>query len=188
MRSIAATADGLGEDGAAWRRLFGSPAHFDELLEDMLGPILHVPDTRFASHASRIPSAAPATVLARRWRTPQARALFGGVAAHLQSAQPADELRCRLRADRRGPPIRLGGRQGGPAIADALAAVLVEHGGAIETGRRVTSIDELPKSEIVVFDLVPSVAEIAGIDSPAGLPGLPPLPPRPGSLQARSGR
>ena len=37
VRSIEETARGLGEDGDAWRRVFGSAsAHFEELLEDML--------------------------------------------------------------------------------------------------------------------------------------------------------
>lgn len=165
-RSIAATAEGLGEDGAAWRRLFGSPsAHFDDLLEDMLGPILHVPRHPLRLARFGIPSAAPATVLVRSWRTPQARALFGGVAAHAFSPlnrpmSSAVGSALIAAGHRYGWAVAKGGSR---AIADALAAVLVEHGGAIETGRRVTSIDELPKSEIVVFDLVPSaVAEIAG--------------------------
>ena len=166
LRSIAATADGLGEDGAAWRRVFGSPsAHFDDLLEDMLGPILHVPRHPLRLARFGIPSAAPATVLARSWRTPQARALFGGVAAHAFSPlnRPmSSAVGCALIAagHRYGWAVAKGGSQ---AIADALAAVLVEHGGKIETGRRVTSMDELPASEIVVFDLAPgAVAEIAG--------------------------
>ena len=41
VRSIDETARGLGEDGGAWRRLFGSPsAHFDALNEDLLRPML----------------------------------------------------------------------------------------------------------------------------------------------------
>ena len=40
VQSIDETAEGLGEDGAAWRRVFGSPsAHFSALLEDMLVPV-----------------------------------------------------------------------------------------------------------------------------------------------------
>ena len=52
---------------------------------------------------------APATMLARAWQGPQARALFGGVAAHAyQPAEPADELRGRRRADLRVPPRSAG--------------------------------------------------------------------------------
>ncbi len=45
VRSIADTADGLGEDGRAWRRVFGSSAAgFTALSEDIMRPLLHVPD------------------------------------------------------------------------------------------------------------------------------------------------
>jgi len=39
LQAIDATTEGLGEDGAAWRRVFGSSSeHFEALLKDMLGP------------------------------------------------------------------------------------------------------------------------------------------------------
>src|SRR4051794_19997866 len=83
VRSIEETAEGLGEDGAAWRRIFGSaPAHFEELLEDMLVPVLHPPKHPVRLARFGIAAATPPTLLARSWKTPQARALFGGVAAH----------------------------------------------------------------------------------------------------------
>ena len=48
----------------------------------MLRPILHVPRHPVRLIRFGIPAAAPATLLARSWKTPQARALFGGVAGH----------------------------------------------------------------------------------------------------------
>ena len=54
-------------------------------------------------------------------------------------------------------------RGGSGAISAALASVLREHGGRIETGRRVTSFAELGGADVVVFDLAPgAVIEIAG--------------------------
>jgi phytoene dehydrogenase-like protein len=54
-------------------------------------------------------------------------------------------------------------RGGSRAITDALASVLLAHGGKIETGRRVGSLAELPDADIVALDLAPgAVAEIAG--------------------------
>ncbi len=47
---------------------------------------------------------------------------------------------------------------GSQAIADALAADIVANGGTIETGRRVTSIDELPPSDVLMLDVSPQVA------------------------------
>jgi phytoene dehydrogenase-like protein len=166
VRSIEQTARGLGEDGRAWERVFGSAsANYGALLEDMLAPIVHVPRHPLRLARFGIPAAAPATLLARSWKTPQARALFGGVAAH--SFAPLSRLMsssvgCALidACHAFGWPVAKGGSR---AITDALAAELRERGGAIETGRRVTSLAELGSPEIVVFDLAPgAVADIAG--------------------------
>jgi phytoene dehydrogenase-like protein len=171
VRSIAETVDGLGEDGASWRRLFGaSSAHFKALNEDMLRPIVHLPKHPIRLARFGIPAAAPATLLARRWETPQARALFGGVAAHAFSPlnRPmSSSVGCALIAacHAYGWAVAKGGSR---SITDALAAVLTEHGGTIETGRRIRSLAELPDADIVAFDLAPrAVAEIAGEPLPA---------------------
>jgi phytoene dehydrogenase-like protein len=170
VRSIAETAAGLGEDGAAWRRVFGPSAHFEDLLEDMLAPIIHLPRHPLRLARFGIPAAAPATMLARSWKTPQARALFGGVAAHAFSPlnRPmSSSVGCALidACHAFGWPVARGGSR---SIADALASVLAENGGRIETGRRVSALAELPTADIVVFDLAPkAVAEIAGDRLPA---------------------
>jgi phytoene dehydrogenase-like protein len=171
VRSLADTAAGLGVDGDAWRRLFeSSSAHFDAINEDALRPILHLPKhpLRFARFG--LPAAAPATLLARRWKTPGARALFGGVAAHAFSplTQPMSSavgMALVSSCHSSGWPVAAGGSQ---AIADALAADLGEHGGTIETGVRVGSLAELGSPDVVAFDLAPAaVAEIAGERLPA---------------------
>jgi phytoene dehydrogenase-like protein len=164
-RSIEDTARGLGEDAAAWRRVFGSSsAHFEDLLEDMLAPVIHFPRHPLRLARFGVVAAAPATVLARSWRTPQARALFGGVAAHSFSPlnRPmSSSVGCALidACHAFGWPVAGGGSR---SISDALAGVLKEKGGTIETGRRVTSLAELGGADVVVFDLAPgAVAEIA---------------------------
>jgi phytoene dehydrogenase-like protein len=166
VRSIEATAEGLGEDGAAWRRVFGSPsAHFEGLLEDIMKPVLHLPRHPLRLVRFGLPAAAPATLLARSWRTPQARALFGGVAAHAFSPlnRPmSSSVGCALitACHAFGWPVAKGGSQ---AISDALASMLRANGGTIETGRRVSGMRELGDADVVVFDLAPeAVAEIAG--------------------------
>jgi phytoene dehydrogenase-like protein len=166
VRSIERTAQGLGEDGDAWKRLFGSSsAHFESLLEDMLAPIIHVPRHPLRLVRFGIPAAAPAALLARSWKTPQARALFGGVAAHAfapLSRPMSSSVGCALidACHAFGWPVARGGSR---AITDALASVLREHGGTIETAMRVTSLDELGDADAVVLDLAPgAVAEIAG--------------------------
>jgi len=166
VRSIERTAAGLGEDGPAWRQLFESPAaHFDEINEDGLRPILHLPRHPLRLARFGIPAAAPATLLARRWRSPATRALFAGTSAHSFSplTQPfsaAVGMALTTACHSVGWPVAAGGST---AIAAALASVLAEHGGRIETGVRVRSLAELGSPDVVAFDLAPAgVAAIVG--------------------------
>lgn len=165
-RSLERTAAGLGADGESWRRLFESPAaNFDALNEDALRPVLHLPRHPLRLARFGLPAALPATVLARRWRSPATRALFGGAAAH--SFNPlthpfgaAVGMALTSACHSVGWPVAAGGSQ---AIADALVAVLGEHGGRVETGVRVASLDQLPAADLTVLDLTPAaVAAIAG--------------------------
>lgn len=171
VRSLEQTAAGLGEDGAAWRRLFESPStHFDALNEDILRPLLHLPKHPLLLARFGLPAAAPATLVARRWRTAAARALFGGVAAHsfspLTRPFSASVGMALIAAGHHvGWPVAAGGSQ---SIPNALAAVLRAHGGRIETGVRVRALAELGGPDAVVFDLAPgAVAEIVGGELPA---------------------
>lgn len=166
VRSLEETAAGLGEDGPAWRRLFESPAaHFDEINEDGLRPILHLPKHPLRLARFGIPAAAPATLVARRWRSPATRALFGGTAAHSFSpltrpVSAAVGMALTAAGHSVGWPVAAGGSQ---SIPDALASVLREHGGRIETGVRVRSLEELDSPDAVVLDLAPTaIVEIAG--------------------------
>lgn len=171
LRSIGATATGLGADGAAWRRVFGSAARgFDALADDLFRPVVHVPRHPVRLARFGVPSALPASVLARAWRSEQARALFGGVAAHAFSplSRPmSSSIGTALIAagHRHGWAVARGGSQ---AITGALAADLREHGGSIETGVRVRSLSELPSKAAVVLDLAPAaVVALAGDRLPA---------------------
>ncbi|HVD86825.1 MAG TPA: NAD(P)/FAD-dependent oxidoreductase [Solirubrobacterales bacterium] len=166
LRSIEATAAGLGSAGAAWKRIFGSPSRgYDRLSEDIYHPLIHLPRHPLRLLRFGLRAAAPATVLARSLGTPEAKALFGGVAAHAfaplgrpLSSAIGMALICSGHAY--GWPVARGGSV---AIADALAAVVRENGGRIETGRRVRSLDELPAADAVVLDLAPSgVVALAG--------------------------
>ncbi len=173
LRSIDDTAAGLGPAGPAWKRVFGpSSKAFDALCEDILRPVLHVPRHPLGLARFGLRAAAPATALARAFRTPQARALFGGVAAHgfsplSRPMSSAVGMALICACHRFGWPVARGGSR---SIADALAAVVLENGGRIETGRPVRSLDELPAADAVVLDLAPgAVAEIAGERLPSGV-------------------
>lgn len=165
-QSIDETVAGLGEDGPRWRGVFGPLVDSIEVLSpELMKPFLHVPKhpirlTRFGLRAGM-----PAGLLARRFKTPQARALFMGAAAHALSSMhlpmsSAIGVALIAHGHQFGWAVAKGGSR---AITDALASVLAAHGGRIETGRRVTSLDELPDADIVALDLTPrAVAEIAG--------------------------
>jgi phytoene dehydrogenase-like protein len=168
---MADTVEGLGEDGRTWRRLFGSPSKgFDALSEDIMRPLLHVPRHPIRLMRFGLPAAMPASLLAHAFGTEQARALFGGCAAHAfsplshpMSSSVGMALICACH--RYGWPVARGGSR---AISDALSAVVREHGGSLQTGRRVSSLSELPPADAVVLDLAPgAVAAIAGERLPA---------------------
>ena len=165
LRSLDLTAAGLGEDGRAWERVFAPSKTYESLLEDLLRPVAHVPSHPLMLVRFGLSAVAPATLLARSWRSPQARALFGGVAAHalaplglpMSSAVGVALINA---CHAFGWPVARGGSR---AITDAMAAEITRLGGRIETGARVKSLADLPEHDAVVFDLVPArIAEIAG--------------------------
>ncbi len=160
-QSIDDTADGLGDDGARWRRLFGAlTADLDSLFEDITQPLLRLP--RHPVLTARFGAAAmtPATVLGRLWRDEPARALWAGVAAHAfwrldRPMTSAVGLMILAAGHQYGWVVAEGGSQ---AIADALVADLTAHGGRTETGIRVRSAAELPPTDLLLLDVSPSIA------------------------------
>lgn len=170
-RDLDATADGLGPDARAYRRLFAPLVREgDAIAADVLGvlrPPRHpIAMARFGRHAVR-----SATGLAGRFRRPQARALLAGIAAH--TAMPLDRvptgavaLFLGLLGHAVGWPVARGGSQ---RIAAALRTHLESLGGRIETGNRVTSLAQLPKAAATILDLTPrQVARIASDRLPSG--------------------
>jgi phytoene dehydrogenase-like protein len=166
LRSIEATTAGLGEAGPRWQRIFGpSSRGYEALTADIYHPLPHVPRHPLRLARFGLPAAAPATLLARALRTPEAAALWGGAAAHSYgdlrwplSSAIGMALLCAGHAY--GWPVAKGGSA---AIAEAWASVIRERGGRIETGHRVRSLAELPPADAVVLDLSPrGVLELAG--------------------------
>lgn len=160
-RGFDRTAATLGADGVRWRRVFAPPAaHFDDLFADISQPVVRVPRhpvtfTRFGMRA-----AIPATLLAKAFRTPQAQSLWAGIAAHAfwrldRPMTSAIGMALAAGAHAHGWIVAEGGSQ---AIADALAADIVAHGGTIETGVRVTARAELPAHDALLLDVSPSIA------------------------------
>jgi phytoene dehydrogenase-like protein len=173
LRSIDATIAGLGPAGPAWHRFFGPAARgYDALAEDIYRPVLHLPRHPVKLARFGLTALPPATLLARRLGTAEARALFGGCAAHSFAPltgplSAAVGVALIASGHRFGWPVAKGGSQ---AIATALAAAIAARGGRIETGRPVRALNELPAADAIVLDLAPAaVLELAGGRLPAGV-------------------
>ncbi|AHD19783.1 NAD(P)/FAD-dependent oxidoreductase [Rhodococcus sp. D-6] len=160
-RSVDDTATELGTDGARWRRIFGAlTERFGGITEDFLRPMLHVPVHPVLLAGFGMFAAMPADVLARAWSTPEARALFGGVAAHAlrpfgSPMSSAIGVALGTAAHAYGWPVAQGGSR---AIAAAMASLIEKNGGTVETGVRVESLDELGNPDLVLLDTSPADA------------------------------
>ncbi len=165
-RSVDETADGLGEDGDAYRKLIEPYiARFDDLAEMILAPL------RFPSHPWLLARFGLSAIRSARglsgdlFRGSQAAALFGGMAAHamlpLDSVATASFGMVLAAAGHHvGWPIAKGGSR---AITNALLACLREHGGEVRLGARVANMRQLPSARAYVFDVTPKqLLDIAG--------------------------
>lgn len=160
-RSIEQTTAGMGPDATRWRRAVGDlAAGFDQLASDLMRPVLRVPHhpVRLARFGPR--ALLPATVLARWFHTEQARALFGGAAAHIYTRldRPLTAslgLLFLASGHRYGWPVAEGGSG---SIIHALVAALRAHGGDVATGVTVSDRRDIPDADIVMLDLTPAAA------------------------------
>ena len=157
-RSIDATAARLGVDQKAYTRLMASrTADADKLFGDLLGP-LSIPRHPFAAVRFGLPALRSGRGLAEsRFQSEEARALIAGVAAHAvlpleQRPGAAIVLMLMIAGHAVGWPIVRGGAQ---KFSDALASYFRSLGGEIVTGQTVKSVDELPPSRAVLFDVGP---------------------------------
>jgi phytoene dehydrogenase-like protein len=165
--SVEDTADGLGIDGAAYRRIFKPLVrHWQEILGNILGP--------FPLPPRHLPSLAvfgwwglqPASFLARSmFRSVEGQALFGGMGGHgilplNKLGTSAFGLVLAMGAHNVGWPLVRGGTQ---RFSEALGSLLASLGGEIMLGQQVTSLKELPPAQAVLFDVTPrSFLKIAG--------------------------
>ncbi|GAA1899885.1 phytoene desaturase family protein [Williamsia serinedens] len=160
-RSIDTTADGLGRDGARWRALVGPLAsRFDDLASEVMRPIAHVPRHLLALATLGPRALPPASVTMRLFGTPQGRAAFAGSAAHAYTRldrplTSAVGLMLAASGHRFGWPVARGGSA---SITNALAAMLTDLGGTVETGCHVRSAAEIPRADVVLLDTSPGVA------------------------------
>src|SRR5215218_7488165 len=165
-RSVEETAAALGPDARAYERLI------EGVVEDAPKIASYfVGSPRLIRHpislgASALRAVRPARVLAESvFEGEKARGLFAGNAAH--SFLPLEKSPSALfglvlgtLGHAFGWPFPKGGSQ---RIADALVSYLLTLGGEVYTGVRVESVDDVPRTRAVLFDVTPrQLFDIAG--------------------------
>lgn len=169
--SLEDTAQGLGEDARAYRRMF-EPLMADPhgLLADLMAP-LGLPRHPFQMARFGLGALRSAVGLARaRFRGDRARALFAGCAAH--SILPLEApftaalgLMFCFVSHIEPWPVAAGGSA---SIHRALVRLLRSLGGEVQTGVWVRRLEDLPPARVYLFDTDP--AQLARICAPV-LPG-----------------
>ncbi len=171
--SLDATASRFGEDEKAYRALMQPfAAKAAEVFDEILRPILAFPPPKHPVLLARfgLLGLHSAIGAASRFRTPHARALFGGAAAHSflpleQAGSASFGLALMLAGHATGWPAAKGGSA---AITHAMASYLRSLGGTIETSRRVRSLRDIPPAAVVLFDVTPiQLAYIAADELPS---------------------
>jgi phytoene dehydrogenase-like protein len=162
-RSVTETAEKLG-DPAYLDLMQGLVKDWPWIFADVMGP-LRFPTDRAAMARFGIKALSSATHLARRFSTQEARALWGGMAAHSMlplsyCATSAIGLVLLLAGHLQGWPIAVGGSY---SIAKALGSYFISLGGKIETGLYIKSLEQVPSARAVLFDITPrQLLSIAG--------------------------
>lgn len=133
-------------DRRSWERTFGYLTdNFEDLVGDVFKPVIGVP--RHPAKMARFGLSAlkPATLMAGRFEGEAARALYGGVAAHVfgrldTPLSGSVGLMLTAAGHAAGWPVARGGSR---AITDAMISLLESLGGTVRTGTAVTSLDHL---------------------------------------------
>ena len=165
-RPVTETGKTLGPDADAYRKLMEPIARdWDRLVSSILGPprLPGHPFTlaRFGVHALRSARGLAESL----FEGEKARALFAGNAAHSflpmeKAPSAAFGLVLGALGHAVGWPFPKGGSQ---KLADALVSYLRSLGGEVYTGIRIGSVEEVPRTRSVLFDVTPrQLLEIAG--------------------------
>ncbi len=170
-RSVVRTADRLGSDGAAYRKLMDPlAANWQRIDKELLGP-LGIPRFPLAlAHFGWVAFKSAESLVRARFRGARSAALFAGLAAH--SMLPLEKVPAAafglvlgITAHALGWPMPKGGSR---SIAEALASLLRSLGGKIVTDYKVESLDELPPVKVILCDVTPrQLLQIGGSRLPA---------------------
>jgi phytoene dehydrogenase-like protein len=169
-KSVVGTASRLGPDALAYRQMFDPlVAGLPQITPALLAPMRSIPPYPLEAARFAAKGILPAKLIARRFETDEARALFAGAAAH--SMLPLGHLVTGsfgllfiAMAHSCGWPLVRGGSA---RITDALVAELESLGGSLQTGHPVSSLDEVSGHGLVMFDTAPlQLLQIAGSELP----------------------
>jgi phytoene dehydrogenase-like protein len=165
-RSVAETGSRLGQDAAAYERLFGPlTSHADAVVGAVLSSMRRPPADPVAVARYALLGLRSASHVAARFRTQEARGLFAGVATHAMmplSRPPTAGLGLLFGtlAHAVGWPVVIGGSA---AITAAMIEYIRSRGGSVETGWWVRSLAELPHARAVLLDISPrALLSLAG--------------------------
>ncbi len=171
FRDLDRTADGLGPDGSAYRRLMEPLVRrADEVAQFTGSSLVRLPAHPVAAALFGLRALEQGSPLWNlRFSVDVAPAMLSGVAAHSILPMPSlgtagAALSLGVQAHARGWPVPIGGSQ---AIVDALVADLVEHGGEVVTDAEVRQLDDVRPAHAVLLDVAPAnLARIAGRELP----------------------
>ncbi|MGC1240401.1 MAG: NAD(P)/FAD-dependent oxidoreductase [Chryseosolibacter sp.] len=159
------TAIMLGRDKQAYLQLMQPLVEsWPSISRDVLGP-LHMPDDPMAFAKFGMNALPSAQHLSKRFQTKEAKGFWAGMAAHAiqplsNTATSAIALVLLITGHSSGWPFPKGGSH---RISQALASYFTSIGGKIETNFYVRSMDQLPSSHAVLFDVTPrQLLQIAG--------------------------
>lgn len=157
QRDLDATAESLGDDAHLYRRLMKPLVqNWESFTKDVLGP-LGMPSHPIQLARFGFTALFPASLLALKFKQEEGAALFGGIAAHSildldQVTTAAIGLVLGSLGHAVGWPMPRGGSR---SITDAMARYFVHLGGEIETGTKITHMNQLPHSRAIFFNMAP---------------------------------
>ena len=163
--SIEKTGQYLGADQSTYIDLMRSVTEAWPLIDkDALGP-LHYPQHPLAMAGFGLKALTSATHFVKRFKTTEARGLFGGMTAH--GIQPLSNLSTTAiglvlmaTAHLQGWPIPIGGSI---SIANALTGYFTSIGGEVQMNTYIKSLEQLPSAHTILFDVTPKqLLQIAG--------------------------
>lgn len=150
------TVRGLGGDANAYRRLLEPLIeNANSILPAVLAPLLRLPAHPIALARFGLHGLLPVALLAREFKTEEARALLAGLGAHAMQPLSAPgtgafALLLGMLAHTVGWPVIEGGSA---RLTEAMLEALSDAGGELHAGQMVNRLEELPSAEITMLDV-----------------------------------